>query len=239
MLKIKKEQLFNYLANNYSNNTLIKFFSCFEYAQQFANGFVCMGTLQYYRDSYEGDGRGDKTESINLFPYVAGQSFFHNDEQYCVDLDDKNGTLLDVEIRITALALCFFNFVNSETTKCNLNKLIFSEESLGQYICVIKNKSILINQLTRLKCIKCLDNSKAIPVINYERSCGGFVEYVDNPSGNGFQKKNEEKYMVQQEFRFVFGFTADGYKNMIKGLISSRFLFSIDDTIDVDIIETI
>lgn len=239
MVKIKKEKLFNYLSNNYPNNTIIKFFSCFEHAQQFANGFICMGTLQYYRDSYEGDGRGDKTEAISSFPYVAGQIFSHNGERYRIDLDDKNGILLDVEIRTTALVLCFFNFSDTEATKCNLDKLIYLEESLGKYICVIKNKSAFIDQLTRLKCNKCLDNSKGVPVIDYKKSCGGFVEYVDNPNGNGFQKKNEKKYMIQQEYRFVFGFTAGEYKNMSKGLISSRFLFSIDDTIDVDIIAII
>ncbi len=62
-------ELIDYLDDNFNDPVLIKAFNNEDFANGFASGHLCLGTVDYYRNNYEEDGRGDKKSFYCGFPY--------------------------------------------------------------------------------------------------------------------------------------------------------------------------
>ncbi len=218
MIRIKKDDFYNYVAENYGSDVFIKFFDKIKYAKEFMDGQICMGTTQYYRDYYESDGRGDSAESTKTTTYIMGEIFESGGIRYHIDIPELKGKEVYLTLCATAMLLCLFSFGKDEQTKRNLSTLLNNKDSgLGRYACIVRNKSKFIKAISTMTFLRCLDGFHGRPVIIQNRSYHGLVDYVDAPNDSCFQKKNDEKYITQQEYRFAFSFDVDGYTSVKKG----------------------
>lgn len=226
---VSPAELIQYLDDNFVEPVLIKIFNKVDHAIDFSKGYICLGTVEYYRKKYEQDGRGDSGDSIATFPIVFGIS----DKNSPSTIHNVYATQTNI---LTALIYCMMEYDHSISSKKKVIDYFKQKENLGSYLCVIKNREHFNQQLNNLTFISMIDGDRFIPVIRLPYVCGR-VEYVDRPDSMGFQKKSISKYVLQQEYRYAFNFYAKGLTQSQKGQLKSTCLFNIGESIECDIFQ--
>ena len=220
-------ELIDYLDENFNDPVLIKAFNNEDFANDFASGHLCLGTVDYYRNNYEEDGRGDKKDSIAVFPMVIGLT----DEK-----GFRNVYATQTEI-LTAIIFCMMEYDHTPKSKKLLREYFQQKENLGSYLCIVRDRRSFIENIASITFERVLDGDAIVPIVDKTKYFADKVEYVEKPDSMGFQKQSIQKYMVQQEFRIAFNFKVAGFDSAKKGQIKSAFLFKINSKIDCQIFE--
>lgn len=225
------DNLLSYLDQSTTEPVFLKIYDKKENALSFAKGELCLGTIEYYRNKYNGDGRGDCNDSKASYPFFINYSPIDNPLQST----SKHGYMTYI---LTCLVFCLVLYDHSTGSKMKLKKLLTRQVTLGGYICVIKNRLKFINSLNNLKFIREINDNMLdkftpnfkdnvpIPTLH------GPVKYVNNPDDSGFQKLNVEKYSCQQEYRFCFDFNVDNMTTYQKGRLKGLFLYTVNEPIN-------
>ena len=220
---ISPNNLIKYLDNNFKGPVLIKVFSDEKYAKSFSDGKLCLGTVEYYRNKYEQDGRGDSGDSVAVYPIVFGVS----EKGRPFDIQNVYATQTNI---LTALIYCLMEYDHTEVSQNRLIQYFNQEENLGSFLCILENREEFNEQLKNINFVAIIEGDVFEPVIRQPYLCNK-VEYVDKPDSMGFQKRNIQKYMLQQEFRYAFNFNVNGLNQSQKGQLKSTCLFDVKKSI--------
>lgn len=232
------DELCSYLDRLPNDSIFLKIYNSKEKALSFLKGKLCLGTIEYYRNRYDGDGRGDKNDSKATHPIFVNWSY-KNDPMH-----STNEQIL-VTGCLTSLIFCLVRYDHSAKSKIKLKELLSQENGLGKFICVIRNKSDFIKSLEKLELIREIDEAnldKFIPKFKNKiknLTHHDAVRYVERPDDSGFEKKNEQKYECQQEYRFCFDFVVDNMTPEQKGRLKGLFLYTINAPIECGIFNII
>lgn len=147
--------LIKYMDEYFDGNVLIKVFSKEKHAKDFANGCLCMGTVEYYRHMYENDGRGDKDDSMATFDCT-------------VRLSDEKGTrtlpAVQKEI-LTAIIFCLMEYDHSRNSEQLLNEYFEQKDNLGSYLCIINDRNSFSEQMNKIDFQEVIDGDVVTPII--------------------------------------------------------------------------
>lgn len=230
--KVTSRELIKYLDNNFDGKVLIKVFNDKKYASDFADGKLCLGTIEYYRNRYENDGRGDKDDSVSVYPVVLGVS----DKVTPYKIENVFATFTYLQ---TAFVFCMMEYNHSDESKNKLIDYLSSNENLGSYFCVIKDRKEFDKQIRMIKFVKALEGESVFPVLDLNRILSGPIEYVEKPDSFKLQKRNIKKYIIQQEYRYAFNLKVKGLRQDEKGQLKITCLFKTPNSIDCDIFEIV
>ena len=228
-MKAVKNITFNEFVESLQENSepkYIKFFAQEKYATDLSAGKICLGTVEYYRQAYDGDGRGDQKESIETTEGIAGEVIaLRSGIRYLNTSPIQRGKPEIVQDILQGLLFCCCRFV---ITKEGILNLLETARQMGPYCCVLSQKDLLTIQKTEKEYHSCLDKCSFVPTILSSPSKAGKVEYVSHPDSSGFKKIDLEEYRRQQEYRIVFSFrNKDNYLEPV-GKVSARYIFKIE-----------
>lgn len=222
MKRITIEELAKIVRQKYNGDAIIKFFNSEEHAIGFQKGDVCLGTFEYFRQNFKGEGRSGETDGIYTSDFIVGEPFDTPIGTVNIDLLDKRGVSGHASFILTGLLFCSFHFVEGDQI---FDDLVLSKKNLGNYVAVITNKDILGHAFSKL----CYKNTitKGIDlkpkILDGDSIFCSDVEYTDTRNGSGFQK--EKEYAYQHELRFCFKIEGKDAPN-IYGSIAAQFIFS-------------
>ena len=221
MEKITIRDLIKHINDKYQGDALIKICTEASHAEGLAKGEVCLGTFEYFRKNFQGEGRSGEKDGVFSKEFVVGEEFDSPLGKTTINLPDLQGEKGRVEYILTGLIFCLFHFTN----KTNIDaELIKSKGSLGKYFVVFESHKTLGEGFRFLQFDHTLTNNIVLePKIEDGESifCRE-VDYVDVPDGGGFQKQKE--YSYQNEYRFCF--KIDGFDApKIYGSLSAQFIF--------------
>lgn len=230
--KMTIHELIEYLDNNFVDKVLIKVFSNEKYAHDFADGKLCLGTIEYYRHKYENDGRGDRDDSVTVYPVALGVS--DKDTPFKIENVFTTFTYLQ-----TAFVFCMMEYDHCDESRNKLIEYLTSDENLGFYFCIIKDRKEFDKQIRKIKFVKVLEGEKMVPILDLNRFLSGTIKYVEKPNSFELQKRNVRKYIIQQEYRYSFNFKVTGLRQDEKGQMRSTCLFETPNSIECDIFEIV
>ena len=199
------------LIPNYPEGALIKIFNEEQYALNFAEGEICLGTLAYYRNIEDaGDGRADPKDCVTD-EETWGMGVAPDGKPIWYTKDDI----------LTALVFCMFYYNPSNPNSfSNLKETI---KKMGKYVCIIdfKDHDILTGCFALSSFKKSLSKKYDFNIRLIGN--GQNVEYVDKPDYSGFQKR--KAFASQQEYRYLF--SLEKLRERFKDIdsISDQFIF--------------
>lgn len=207
-------QLFDYLKCNYPNGALIKIFKDERWCDNLINGEYCLGTLEYYRNLENSDGRADKNDGV-LQMGICGVAHCSDGGLYPMNLSSA----------VTGLAFCLFHYKNDDRSKENLKKSI---QDLGRYLCILKWEDAdslywkLACHQFYIKSLSGKHDSWAFDRLNGDNKD---IVYCDEPDDSGFHKSLS--FESQQEYRYIF--SLEHLRDQVTNIdqISDQFVFYV------------